>query len=33
MSTDTMLAALGLALPWITLFLLIIIYGTSNDID
>lgn len=33
MSIDTMLAALGLSLPWITLFLLIMIYGTSNDID
>jgi hypothetical protein len=33
MNTDTMLGLLALMLPWITLFLLIIIYGASNDFD
>lgn len=33
MSKDIILAAFVLMLPFITLFLLIMIYGASNDVD
>lgn len=33
MSTDIMLAALALMMPWLFLFIYIFIFGSSNDVD